>query len=189
MSKKAAGDLVTSFWARNALRQMKSGVMKKKTNAPASNARWNIVTGDLVEVTQGRCMGERGKVVAVIRDKNRIVVDNVNMRLRHVMSRQEASDEPKRESVLKPCSIHYSNVALVDPSTDKPTKVTRRFLEDGTKVRVSKTTGHVIPKPELTMRRTERSNIVGEKDTEAEDVFEVTFDAYDEHSAMVYKNN
>jgi hypothetical protein len=43
---------------------------------------------------------------------------------------------PKKEVMLKPCSLAYSNVMLIDPSTDKPTKVARRFLEDGTKVQL-----------------------------------------------------
>ena len=43
------------------------------------NKRWNIVRGDLVQVINGHCEGEKGKVVAVLRDQNRIIVDGVNM--------------------------------------------------------------------------------------------------------------
>jgi len=134
-NRKAAGDLFTSFWARTALRNIQQATKKKKTNGSTTN-RWKIVTGDFVEVISGHNVGERGKVISVIRDQNRIVVENVNVRPRHVTRRDEGGDMPKKEVMLKPCSLAYSNVMLIDPSTDKPTKVARRFLEDGTKVQL-----------------------------------------------------
>ena len=188
-SRKAAGDLFTSTWARTAVRGMQEA-MKKKKNVVTTH-RWKIVTGDMVEVISGHNIGERGKVMSVIRDQNRIVVENVNVRPRHIMQRNESDGGPQKKVVLKPCSIHYSNVALIDPSTDKPTKVERRWLEDGTPVRISKATGVVIPKPALVAseRRTkERSNIVGPKDTASDDVFEVTFSGYEEHAKAIYTN-
>ena len=45
----------------------------------AENCRWNIVRGDLVQVIQGPQAGHKGKVLAVLRDKNRILIENVNM--------------------------------------------------------------------------------------------------------------
>jgi len=83
------------------------------------------------------------------------------------------SGAPGRK-VIKPCSVHYSNVMLVDPTTgyvfmfilyrvgiyfsfSEPTKTSRRFLEDGTKVRVSKKTGSIIPKPDPLFDRSPRS--------------------------------
>lgn len=67
----------------------------------------------------------------------------------------------------------------------EPTKVSRRYLEDGTKVRVSKKTGTIIPKPEPTDRRP-RSNVIGEKDTTESDVFAVTFDDYEMFLPHIY---
>ncbi|CAN0432646.1 unnamed protein product [Hapterophycus canaliculatus] len=63
-----------------------------------------------------------------------------------------------------------------------PTKVSYKFLEDGTRVRVSKRSGAVIPRPEiLKVRRQPRSNLTGPKDTAKEDVEEVTFRGLDEN--------
>ena len=68
----------------------------------------------------------------------------------------------------------------------EPTKVSRRFLEDGTKVRVSKKSGHIIPKPLLADRRRPRSTVVGAKDTLPVDVFEVTFEDYAKYLPKIY---
>ena len=65
------------------------------------------------------------------------------------------------KKILKPCTIHYSNVMLIDPSTGLPTKVATRFLEDGSKVRVAKKSGHIIPKPDPLADRKVRSIVVG----------------------------
>ena len=186
-SRKAAGDLVTSFWARSALANMKSATKKLKTNLSDTH-RWKILTGDMVEVTQGVHTGQRGKVLNVIRSNNRLIIDNVNVRLRHVVKRDGVDAEPVKEAVSKPCSVHYSNVALIDPTTDKPTKVARRFLEDGTKVRVSRSSGHVIPKPQNVLgREAQRSPVAGPRDTAAKDVFEVTFPDYEKYLSLIYK--
>jgi large subunit ribosomal protein L24 len=75
---------------------------------------------------------------------------------------------------------------LVDPSNGEPTKILHKYLEDGTKVRVSKKSGHIIPKPDPLLNRIPRSTVVGAKDTKAEDVFEVTFDQYEEFLPYVY---
>ena len=72
--------------------------------------------------------------------------------------------------------------------TKKPTKTNRRFLEDGTKVRVSKRSGAIIPMPEVAkQRRKPRSNLIGPKDTTANDALAVTFHGYDDISPLVYK--
>lgn len=186
-SRRAVGDIATSFWARKAYQNMQSGMKKKKTT-PGQTNRWKIVTGDLVEVIDGHNKGERGKVLSVIRDKHRIIVENVNVRPRHVSAYNQEVDGPSKNIVMKPCSVHYSNVALIDPSTNQPTKVARRFLEDGTKVRVSKATGVVIPKPDDigAQRKVPRTSIVGPKDTEEDDVFAVTYDDYEKHAKAIY---
>ena len=65
--------------------------------------------------------------------------------------------------------IHYSNVNLVDPVTGSPVRVSVRYLEDGTKVRVTRgrlASQSIIPRPDiLTTRRKPRSSAVGSKDT------------------------
>ena len=93
------------------------------------------------------------------------------------------------KKVLRPCTIHYSNVLLVDPSTGLPTKVGTRFLEDGTKVRVAKKTGHIIPKPDPLADRKTRSIVVGPKDTAPQDVHEVTFADYEKFLPYIYASH
>ena len=185
MSNKSVKDIASSFWARNALRDAMNGTRKKKAVQPVTN-RWKIVAGDFVEVINGHSMGQRGKVLRVIRETHRVVVDNVNMRLRHVRTQDLTSDDMTTQQLVKsPVSIHYSNIALIDPSIDKPVKVGRKYLEDGTKVRVSKKTGTLIPFPERDTDRV-RSLLPGPKDTEAREVFDTTFEDYEKFMEFIY---
>jgi large subunit ribosomal protein L24 len=75
---------------------------------------------------------------------------------------------------------------LNDPTNGEPTKISRRYLEDGKKVRISKLTGNVIPKPDPLADRKPRSIVVGLKDTPPEDVTEVTFTGYDQYVPYIY---
>ena len=156
----------------------------KPENDPS--ARWNIVSGDKVQVIQGPQTGQQGTVLEVLRKANRIVIDGVNMRRRVVKPR---SDGTPGKIVVKPCTVHYSNVMLVDPTTGLPTKISRRFLEDGTKVRVSKKSGQVIPKPNPLANKKPRSALAGPKDTAPVDVFEVTFPDYEKFLPYIYASH
>ena len=69
----------------------------------------------------------------------------------------------------------------------KPSKIARRFLEDGTRVRVSKISGEIIPKPDPLAGRPPRSTVVGPKDTLAQDVFNVTFADYEKYLPYIYE--
>ena len=175
--------LLLSKWGK----RLGKALMKNrnKLKKPFETNRWNIVTGDVVQVIQGPQTGQKGKVMAVLREKNRILIDNVNMRMRNIKPLMDGT--PGRK-VLKACTVHYSNVMLIDPSIDEPTKVSRKFLEDGTKVRVSKKTGQIIPKPDPLLDRAPRSVIMGPKDTEPKDVFEVTFADYAKYLPYIYES-
>lgn len=73
--------------------------------------------------------------------------------------------------------IHYSNVRLVDPVTKAPVRVAWRFLEDGTKVRVTRgarASGSVIPRPAILAQRRAPAPLAGAKDTAAEVAAAVT---------------
>jgi large subunit ribosomal protein L24 len=71
--------------------------------------------------------------------------------------------------------IHVNDVALVDPEDNKPCEVEYKYLEDGTKVRVSTRSGCVIPKPPKAEEKEFKSHIDGLKDTKAADVMKVTY--------------
>lgn len=100
-----------------------------------------IKKGDRVIVTTGRDKGKRGEVVQVMPTENRALVRGVNMVRRH--QRQTQSQEGG--IISKEGSIDLSNLAIEDPKDGKPTRVGFKKLEDGTKVRIARRSGEVIP--------------------------------------------
>ncbi|MBE9604225.1 50S ribosomal protein L24 [Acetobacteraceae bacterium H6797] len=100
-----------------------------------------IKKGDKVQVLTGKDKGKRGEVVRVIPTENRAVVQGVNVMTRHNKPRGmgQAGGIEKVEA-----PIQLSNLALIDPKSDKPTRVGFKVLEDGKKVRVAKASGEVI---------------------------------------------
>ena len=103
-------------------------------------AKLKIKKGDKVVVITGRDRGKTGEVKQVLPAENRVVVDGVNMVKRHTAP----STGNAGGIVEKEASIHVSNIAYVDPKTDKPTRVGYKTLEDGRKVRIAKRSGEVI---------------------------------------------
>ena len=99
-----------------------------------------IKKGDKVVIITGRDKGKTGEVKQVLPAENRVVVDGVNMVKRHTST----SAGNAGGIVEKEASIHVSNVAYVDPKTDKPTRVGYKTLEDGRKVRFAKRSGEII---------------------------------------------
>ncbi|MEM7047143.1 MAG: 50S ribosomal protein L24 [Pseudomonadota bacterium] len=100
-----------------------------------------IRKGDRVIVRAGRDKGQTGEVIKVFRDKNRVVVNGVNIYKRH--TRPSAGNAGGIVETSMP--IHVSNVALLDPKdAAKPTRVSYKFLKDGSKVRVAQRSGEVI---------------------------------------------
>ena len=99
-----------------------------------------IRKGDRVKVITGRSKGKVGDVLRVIPAEQRVVVSGVNMIKRHTKpGRTDAGGIVEREA-----AIHVSNVAILDPKSDKPTKVGFKVLEDGRKVRVARGSGETL---------------------------------------------
>ena len=100
-----------------------------------------IRKGDTVVVITGADKGRRGEVLRVFPRANRALVQGVRMVTKHVKQTQMG-----RPSGLinEEASIHLSNLMLVDPKSEQPTKVGFRIQDDGRKVRVAKATGQVI---------------------------------------------
>jgi large subunit ribosomal protein L24 len=99
-----------------------------------------IRKGDRVKVIAGRSRGKIGDVLRVLAAEQRVVVSGVNVIKRHTKpGRTEQGGIIEREA-----AIHVSNVALLDPTTDKPTKIGFKFLEDGRKVRFARGSGETI---------------------------------------------
>jgi large subunit ribosomal protein L24 len=99
-----------------------------------------IRKGDRVKVITGRSKGKVGDVLRVIAAEQRVVVSGVNMIKRHTKpGRTDAGGIVEREA-----AIHVSNVAILDPKSDKPTKIGFKFLEDGRKVRIARGSGETL---------------------------------------------
>jgi large subunit ribosomal protein L24 len=100
-----------------------------------------IKKGDQVVVISGDDRGKRGEVLEVRPKVNRAVVQGINIARHH--TKPKGMGQPGG-IVEKEATIHLSNIALLDPKTDKPTRVGFKVLENGTKVRVARATGNVI---------------------------------------------
>lgn len=106
----------------------------------ATNVKMKIKKGDVVVVLTGREKGKSGEVLRVDRDRNRVLVQGVNMMKRHERATQTSPGGINQYEAM----LHASNVSLIDPDTSKPTRVGYKTLDDGRKVRFAKRSGEVI---------------------------------------------
>ncbi len=101
----------------------------------------HVRKGDLVAVITGKNRGKRGKVVNVLPDKNRIVVEGVNVAKRH----QKPSGKVMQGGIIdKEMPLDASDVMLVCPKCNEPTRLGSKVLETGQAVRVCRRCGEVI---------------------------------------------
>jgi large subunit ribosomal protein L24 len=105
-----------------------------------SAKKFRIKRGDRVVVLTGRDRGRQGEVLRVLRKEDRLIVQGVNMVKRH----QRPTAGHPGGIVDKEPTIHISNVAHVDASSGKPTRVGFKTLDDGRKVRFAKRSGEII---------------------------------------------
>lgn len=99
-----------------------------------------IKSGDTVVVTTGEFKGSEGKVLRVLAEKNKAIVEGVNTVKKH---EKPSAANPQGGIKEKEAPIHISNLALKDPKSGEPTRVGYR-TEDGKKVRFSKKSNQVI---------------------------------------------
>jgi len=103
-------------------------------------AKMKIRKKDRVIVIAGKDKGRTGEVTAVLPKENRVVVSGINMMAKHTKPSQT---NPKGGIVRSEASIHVSNVALLDPKDNKPTRVGFKMIKDE-KVRFARRSGEVI---------------------------------------------
>lgn len=106
----------------------------------------HVKKGDIVEVLSGNDKGKRGRILAAYPSKERVLVEGVNIRIKHQKPNQ---NYPKGGRIEKEMSIHVSNVLPIDPVHDKPTRIGRKQIEVNGKmrsVRVAKLSGEVLDK-------------------------------------------
>lgn len=99
-----------------------------------------IKTGDKVRVIAGKDKGKEGTVKKTIASANRVVVEGINMVKKH---QKPNNSNPNGGVIDTEAAIDASNVMLIDPSTNEPTRVGFKFV-DGKKVRVAKKSGKTI---------------------------------------------
>jgi large subunit ribosomal protein L24 len=99
---------------------------------------------DLVEVITGRDAGKRGKVLVVIPDKARVIVQGVNFIKRH--TRPNPQRNIKGGIAEREAPIHVSNVMIVSPDDDKRTRIGSKLMPDGSRVRIGRRGGEVLDK-------------------------------------------
>tara|TARA_B100001123_G_C14460703_1_gene690382 strand:+ start:174 stop:512 length:339 start_codon:yes stop_codon:yes gene_type:complete len=101
----------------------------------------HVKKGDIVEVISGKERGKRGKVLQVLTEEKKVLVEKLNMIKRHTKPSQVNQQGGILEREGK---IHISNVLPIDPKTSKPSRVSRKKLEDGSSVRVTKRSGEIL---------------------------------------------
>ncbi|EKB51029.1 50S ribosomal protein L24 [Cecembia lonarensis] len=112
--------------------------MERKFN---KQPKLHVKTGDTVKVLSGDDKGKTGKILSVELQKNRAIVEGLNMVTKHV---KPTAANPQGGIEKKEAPIHVSNLMLVDPKTGEATRTGRKRGENGKLVRYSKKTGEVI---------------------------------------------
>ena len=100
-----------------------------------------IKRDDTVLIISGNDKGKRGRVLRVYPEQDRIIVEGVRMMKKHTKPTQR---DPQGGIVEREAPLHVSNVMLVDPKSDEPTRVGRQRLDEGRQVRVAKRSGEMI---------------------------------------------
>jgi large subunit ribosomal protein L24 len=117
---------------------------KAKAKQPGRRGKMPVKKNDTVIVRAGKDRGKRGRVLQVLADKNRVVIEGVNMIKRH--TRPNPQKNIKGGIVEREASIHASNVMLLDPDSNQPTRLGSKTLPDGRRVRISRKSGAVVDK-------------------------------------------
>ncbi len=101
----------------------------------------HIKKGDTVVVISGNSKGQQGKVLEVVRENERAIVEGVNLVSKHTKPNAKS---PQGGIIKQEATIHISNLMLKDPKSGKPTRIGRRLDKNGKLVRYSKKSGEEI---------------------------------------------
>jgi large subunit ribosomal protein L24 len=107
-------------------------------------AKARIKKNDIVAVISGKDRGKRGRVLRVMAAKNLVLVEGVNIAKRH--TRPNPQRNIKGGIVDKETPLQMSNVAPIDPESDRPTRVGVKVVGDGQRVRIARRSGAVLEK-------------------------------------------
>ena len=101
----------------------------------------HVKKGDTVFVISGEYKGQQGRVLEVIKDKKRAIVEGMNLVSKHT---KPNAQNPQGGIIKKEAPVHISNLLLVDPSTGEPSRIGRRLNDKGKLVRFAKKSGEEI---------------------------------------------
>ena len=104
-------------------------------------SKLHIKKGDTVMVISGNSKGKEGKILEIIKSKNKAIVEGLNLVTKHS---KPSAQNPNGGIMKTEAPIHISNLMLVDPASGKPTRVGRKLNNDGKIQRYSKKTGQLI---------------------------------------------
>jgi large subunit ribosomal protein L24 len=115
-------------------------VFRKKSSTVRKNRKFHVKTGDEVLVLSGKDRGKTGVILYMIPEKDRAIVEGINMIIKHMRptTPQGQSGRIEREG-----TIHISNLKLICPRCNQPTRTSRRKLETGFRVRACKKCGEI----------------------------------------------
>jgi large subunit ribosomal protein L24 len=116
---------------------------RKRHEGNAERVKLHVTKGDTVRVMRGDDKGHVGRVLRVFRKTGRVVVEGANFVKRH---RKARTAEEQGGIITFEAPIHASNVMLLDPKDETPTRTRRRIDTDGTKERISVKSGDAIPR-------------------------------------------
>ena len=120
---------------------------KRMTGGPkqAKAKKMRVVRGDNVRVISGNDKGKEGKVLKTFPDTQRVIVEKVNMIKRHTRPTQQL---PQGGVIEREGPIHVSNVMVLDPKSGERTRVGYKVLSDGSRERIAKKSGEMLPRHE-----------------------------------------
>ena len=106
-----------------------------------ARSKLHVKKGDVVKILSGKEKGKSGKILKAFPAKQRIIIEHLNMIKKHTKRRSQGQGGGiiEREGTL-----HVSNVMLICPSCKQATRIGKKLLEDGTKLRVCKKCGEVV---------------------------------------------
>ncbi|MEP6495463.1 MAG: 50S ribosomal protein L24 [bacterium] len=120
-----------------------NAVNRKRHKVNAERGKLHVTTGDTVRVVRGDDKGKEGKILRVYPKTGRVTIEGVNIVKRH----RRARTPDEQSGIMEfPAPMHASNVMLLDPKQNVPTRTRRQIDDDGTKERIAVKSGESIPR-------------------------------------------